>query len=81
MVCCRRNVTADCWRFYPDAGAALARWGQQQVGFGLRAAGIVHRPYRNSGTSGNDLVAVFLAIAPELACHPQRMLERWSGAI
>ena len=18
----------DCWRFYPDAGAALARWGQ-----------------------------------------------------
>ena len=63
----------DCWRFYPDAGAALARWGERS---GFACVLLESFTAYQDQDIWNDQVAVFLKDRAELARHPQRMLER-----
>ena len=64
----------DCWRFYPDAGLALANWG--------RCCG--HDPVllesfttRQLLDAWNDFVAVIVKDASQAHRHPTRMIERF----
>lgn len=63
----------DCWRFYPDAGAALARWGQRH---GYPCVLLESFTAYQDQDIWNDQVAVFLKDQAQLARHPQRMLDR-----
>jgi SAM-dependent methyltransferase len=63
----------DCWRFYPDAGRAMERWGLRQ---GLSNAMV--ESFIGAQTTGemwNDFVAVFVRDAARAADHPNRMLD------
>ena len=46
----------DCWRFYPDAGAALARWARSK---GLEVELVESCIIRRASDVWNDFVAVF----------------------
>ncbi|WP_309088558.1 class I SAM-dependent methyltransferase [Phenylobacterium sp.] len=63
----------DCWRFYPDAGSALARWAVRQ-GYDV----IELESYTSDQAGGylNDYVAVFLKDSTKLDAHPNRILPR-----
>lgn len=63
----------DCWRFYPDAGMALARWGQRS---GFACVLLESFTAYQDQDIWNDQVAVFLKDHAQLARHPRRMLER-----
>lgn len=57
----------DCWRFYPDSGAALVSWAKRN---GCDAALLESYTSHQSGARWNDFVAVFLkdsAYAPEFS--------------
>lgn len=63
----------DCWRFYPDAGTALAHWGQR-CGFScIQLESFT--AYQNMDI-WNDYVAVFLKDEMYVTNHPRRMLDR-----
>jgi len=44
----------DCWRFYPDSGEALSKWGRRN---GFRC--VVLESYTQEGGDWNDFVSVF----------------------
>jgi SAM-dependent methyltransferase len=46
----------DCWRFYPDAGSALAQWAQRQ---GLEVNLVESFIAERQGDVWNDFVAIF----------------------
>jgi SAM-dependent methyltransferase len=62
----------DCWRFYPDAGDALVRWG---VRSGFRPALLESFTTYQHLDIWNDFVAVFVKDAACAALHPRRMLD------
>jgi hypothetical protein len=63
----------DCWRFYPDAGEALVRWG---VRSGHRPALLESFTTHQQRDIWNDFVAVFVKNADCVQQHPVRMLDR-----
>lgn len=62
----------DCWRFYPDAGDALVRWG---VRSGFRPALLESFTTYQHLDIWNDFVAVFVKDAACAALHSRRMLD------
>lgn len=62
----------DCWRFYPDSGRALARWGQQ---FQMDVALLESFTSAQVQEDWNDFVAVFLRDASHAAAYPQRIID------
>jgi len=60
----------DCWRFYPDSGQALARWGQRN---GVDS--LLLESYTQLGGGWQDFVAVFLKDASRAAHFPDRILD------
>lgn len=67
------RYVVDCWRFYPDAGAALARWGQR---CGYACVLLESFTAYQDRDIWNDQVAVFLKDETQRGNHPRRMLER-----
>ncbi|MBC7205353.1 MAG: class I SAM-dependent methyltransferase [Methyloversatilis sp.] len=63
----------DCWRFYPDAGDALVRWG---VRSGYRPALLESFTAYQQLDIWNDFVAIFVKDADCVARYPARMLDR-----
>src|SRR5690606_16595120 len=63
----------DCWRFYPDAGEALVRWG---VRSGWQPALLESFTTHQQRDIWNDFVAVFVKDAACVGQHPARMLDR-----
>jgi SAM-dependent methyltransferase len=63
----------DCWRFYPDAGHALARWSIRR---GFPMALLESFTTAQSGGTFNDFVAVFVRDPAQAGRHPNRMLPR-----
>ena len=63
----------DCWRFYPDAGAALVRWA---VRSGYRPALLESFTAYQKLDVWSDFVAVFVKDEAQVARHPRRMLDR-----
>jgi SAM-dependent methyltransferase len=68
----------DCWRFYPDCGTALVRWGRTQ---GIRSAvleSFVSEPSLDPLQPFQDFVSVFVK-DETLACqHPRRILDTYT---
>jgi SAM-dependent methyltransferase len=66
----------DCWRFYPDAGRALAKWAQRE-GYDV----VELESYTSEQQNGyfNDYVAVFLKDSSQLARHPARIIDTHTG--
>jgi SAM-dependent methyltransferase len=60
----------DCWRFYPDSGAALVKWAKQH---GNKPA--VLESYTQIAGNWQDYVAVFLKDESCAAQFPQRILD------
>lgn len=63
----------DCWRFYPDAGPALVRWGQRS---GFRPALLESFTGVQQADIWSDQVCVFVKDEAQVAAHPRRMLDR-----
>lgn len=61
----------DCWRFYPDAGIALERWGAHN---GLEVELLESFVGNRQTGVWNDFVAVF----SKGGNHPSRMQDRYS---
>lgn len=68
----------DCWRFYPDAGAALVKWAQRS-GYNpaLLEAFTAHQTHRLFGEFGegnwNDQVSIYVKDASKANSHPRRI--------
>jgi len=63
----------DCWRFYPDSGAALVKWARRS---GYQPLLLESFTGRQDQHEWNDFVAVFLKDEAQLAAHPERILSR-----
>jgi SAM-dependent methyltransferase len=63
----------DCWRFYPDAGEALVRWGRRS---GCRPALLESFTTYQRLDIWNDFIAVFVKDEACADRHPGRMLDR-----
>ncbi len=63
----------DCWRFYPDAGEALVRWGTRS---GYQPALLESFTTYQRLDIWNDFIAVFVKDAACVQHHPARMLDR-----
>jgi len=63
----------DCWRFYPDAGAALVRWGQRS---GYSPVLLESFTAYQQLDVWSDFVAVFLKDEARASQHPHRMIDR-----
>lgn len=61
---------ADCWRFYPDSGHALAHWGQYN-GYDV----CLLESFIQVGGSWQDAVSVFLKDTSTIARYPRRILH------
>jgi SAM-dependent methyltransferase len=66
----------DCWRFYPDSGKALARWGQRN---GLDCLLLESYTSTQQQDLWNDFVCVILRDAASLALYPRRILSGIDG--
>ncbi|MCA1749590.1 MAG: class I SAM-dependent methyltransferase [Parasphingopyxis sp.] len=62
----------DCWRFYPDSGVALERWGRRQ-GFEC----LLLESFVDDGDADGfrDFVCVFLKDRSHVARFPRRILD------
>ncbi|GBG01560.1 hypothetical protein AZSI13_08870 [Azospira sp. I13] len=63
----------DCWRFYPDSGVALTRWGQRS---GFPCVLLESFSAYQDQDIWNDQVAVFLKDEAHVSRFPTRMLDR-----
>ena len=64
----------DCWRFYPDSGVALARWGQRN---GYKTAVLESYTSEKRGTEvWADFVCVFVKDEAHVGQHPNRILSK-----
>ncbi len=63
----------DCWRFYPDSGAALARWGQHS---GFPCVLLESFSAYQDRDIWNDQVAVFLKDEVHVSSFPGRMIGK-----
>jgi SAM-dependent methyltransferase len=64
--CGYHKFPVDCYRFFPDSGNALAKWGRKN-GYNT----IVIEQYTNIG----DYVCVFIKEAAKLELYPNRILR------
>jgi len=62
----------DCWRFYPDSGAALVAWARR---CGLDPVLLESYVSLQKGDAWNDFVGVFLKDARMIARYPHRILD------
>lgn len=66
----------DSWRFYPDAGLSLAKWGRHSgYSVAMLESYISKQRFDNVGTKWNDFVAVFIKdelFTPE---YPYRIID------
>jgi hypothetical protein len=62
----------DCWRFYPDSGIALAKWGQRQ---GMATQMLESFVSHQMVNPWNDFVAVFVRDHSFAPLYPMRMLS------
>lgn len=67
------NYPVDCWRFYPNAGHALASWGKRN---GYSVALIESYVSRQIDDIWNDFVAVFLKDVNFINRYPDRIIDR-----
>jgi SAM-dependent methyltransferase len=65
----------DCWRFYPDSGVALERWGRRS---GYATAMLESFISMQRGNQWNDFVAVFLRDARYSDLYPERIQSKYS---
>lgn len=66
----------DCWRFYPDSGIALSKWGRRN-GYDTTLL----ESFTQADGAWGDLVAVFLKDASLAARYPDRMLDHRTDVI
>ncbi len=64
----------DCWRFYPDSGAALSEWGRRN---GYRCRLLESFVGRQAREPWNDFIAVFVKDEARRSAHPDRILSRY----
>ncbi len=62
----------DCWRFYPDSGQALVRWGERNGLKPLVLESYTSEQYRHVW---NDFVCVFVKDATFAERYPERILH------
>jgi SAM-dependent methyltransferase len=60
----------DCWRFYPDSGGALVKWGKRN---GLSPA--LLESYTQIGGNWEDYVAVFIKDENFAGNYPSRIID------
>lgn len=63
----------DCWRFYPDSGAALQNWGRRN---GYPVEMLESFTGVQKKDTWNDFVAVFVRDAQHGSLYPERMQSR-----
>lgn len=63
----------DCWRFYPDSGAALVSWAKRNGVNALLLESFISAPSDDGGFS--DFVAVFLKDANHVSDFGHRILD------
>jgi SAM-dependent methyltransferase len=68
------NYPVDCWRFYPDAGMALSRWGRR-VGYNNLL--LESFTAEQDGDQWNDFVAVFIKDAAHAGRYKDRILHQF----
>lgn len=66
----------DCWRFYPDSGKALVRWGQRN---GFDSLLLESYTSLQQQDLWNDFVCVILRDAAALPLYPHRILPGITG--
>lgn len=66
----------DCWRFYPDSGKALVRWGQRN---GFDCVLLESYTSHQQQDLWNDFVCVILRDAASLPQYPNRILAGIDG--
>jgi len=64
----------DCWRFYPDSGAALITWARHN---GIPAVLLESYVSRQNIDQWSDFVGVFLKDERHLGNFPARIVERF----
>ena len=62
----------DCWRFYPECGAALVKWARRS---GVNAVLLESYTSLQENDSWNDFVGVFVKDADCASLHPNRILH------
>ncbi|HKT73922.1 MAG TPA: methyltransferase domain-containing protein [Steroidobacteraceae bacterium] len=65
----------DCWRFYPDSGAALVRWGRRNGVHGALLESYICNQYMESW---NDVVCVFVKDETQANRYPARILDTFT---
>jgi SAM-dependent methyltransferase len=65
----------DCWRFYPDSGLALAKWGIRN---GYKIALLESYISGQDNGGWNDFVCVMLKDAAHITNYPSRILHKFS---
>ena len=68
----------DCWRFYPDAGQALAAWGRRS---GFSCVLLESFVAARVNSHWNDFVAVFARDEAAAPRHARRMWESLPDAV
>jgi len=66
----------DCYRFYPDAGIGLAKWGQKKGFNSILLESFIQNQDRSQW---NDFVAVFLKDESFVRDYPQRIQSVFSN--
>lgn len=66
----------DCWRFYPDAGRALAKWAQRH---GQDVIELESYTSQQDEGRWNDFVAIFLKDSTRLPLHPRRIIDTFAA--
>jgi SAM-dependent methyltransferase len=61
----------DCWRFFPDSGKALAKWGKRN-GY-VNNEVVEHYTHKPIADIWNDYVCVFIKDSTYLNRYPDRM--------
>jgi SAM-dependent methyltransferase len=64
----------DCWRFYPDCGAALQNWARHN---GMQTLLLESFTGPQKTGAWNDFVAVFVKDAEEAERYPRRIIDRY----
>ncbi|MGC1459361.1 MAG: class I SAM-dependent methyltransferase [Steroidobacteraceae bacterium] len=66
----------DCWRFYPDCGNALVKWGRKN---GLNSAVLEsYTSNQHLRETWNDFVCIFIKDENCASQHPKRILDSFA---
>jgi len=66
----------DCWRFFPDSGKALEKWGNyNSINVKLLESYIVKPNYQNEDDHICDFVSIFVKDAEYENLYPNRIME------